>query len=103
VDSFCESSDSSRIVCMNFDSKSFIRIWNPNPELYKGSLGFNLWILSFHKILFESDRKSLRLWKILIYFHKSNESSRIFSTPRFMTTNPYKSGFASPILTKRFD
>jgi len=49
----------------------------------KVSLGFESRIQSFTKVhslafirfFLNHDRKSLRLWKILIYFHKSNESS----------------------------
>ncbi len=77
VDSFCESSDSSRIVCINFDSKSFTRIWIPNPELYKGSF------LSFHKILFESWPQILKIMKDFDLF---SQIQRVFDLwPRILT------------------
>ncbi len=87
VDSFCESSDSSRIVCINFDSKSFTRIWIPNPELYKGSF------LSFHKILFESWPQILKIMKDFDLFSQIQRVLDLW--PRILTNldlqpNSYK-------------
>jgi len=86
--------------------KRFVRIWIANPELSKGLIWIN--------------HESLRFSKTWNYFHKSNESSQIFSNicsrvsslqildswARILANldlRTCKSILSGPTLTKRFD